>query len=487
MKGEIMKCFIVKQEDEEDCGAASLLSIIKYYHGYVPLEIVKNDTLTNQRGTNFYNLKVAAESYGFEAYGIKTNNLSELSFPCIVQVKVGNYYHFIVVYSLEKNSITIMDPSYGKKEEDYQDFFNQYTGYALILKPINCITCYQKSNPFNEVLKQEYFNNWKGLLLTIVLSIILVMASVISTVLIRLLFENNNQAYIFLLLIIIVFKNLIIYLKNLMVVYLNKKINISLVFNYYKHLFFLPLKYLQLKNSGDLLNRVNDLSNLKSYFSKLLVELIITCLYIVITSLILFKMNRLLFSYLLLFSLGYLIVAYFINQKIYYLFKELLASETSLMNNLTEDVMKIKTIKTLNKGLYFLTKLKSIIFNNNQKQFKLDQKNNLNEIIVNLFDDLSIIFILCYGIYYHYNFINLVIFLFLFDYFKDGIKFMINLIPNLIYFKGSYERISGLYYLQEENSSKGLKFINGDIVINDLGYQINFNSLFKNFNLKIKK
>ena len=73
-----MKKYIVKQEDEFDCGACSLLSIIKYYDGYVPLEVIKIDTLTNEMGTNLYNIKTASIKYGFDASGIKTNDLKNI-------------------------------------------------------------------------------------------------------------------------------------------------------------------------------------------------------------------------------------------------------------------------------------------------------------------------------------------------------------------------------------------------------------------------
>ena len=45
--------YVIRQEEEKDCGASCLASIVKYYNGYVPLEIIRNDTLTDNNGTNF--------------------------------------------------------------------------------------------------------------------------------------------------------------------------------------------------------------------------------------------------------------------------------------------------------------------------------------------------------------------------------------------------------------------------------------------------
>jgi len=77
-RGGFMKKYVVMQEDKFDCGAASLASIIKYYGGSVPLEIIKYDTLTKNNGTNFYYLKEAALKYGFIATGYKKDNLEKI-------------------------------------------------------------------------------------------------------------------------------------------------------------------------------------------------------------------------------------------------------------------------------------------------------------------------------------------------------------------------------------------------------------------------
>lgn len=68
------KNLIVKQEGYKECGAACLLSIIKYYNGYIKINKLVELTCTNKEGTTFYNLKKASENIGLEAKGYKFNN-----------------------------------------------------------------------------------------------------------------------------------------------------------------------------------------------------------------------------------------------------------------------------------------------------------------------------------------------------------------------------------------------------------------------------
>ena len=54
------KRLIVLQEGEKDCGAAALLSIIRFYGGDILLDRLIVLTKTDREGTNFYNLSLAA-------------------------------------------------------------------------------------------------------------------------------------------------------------------------------------------------------------------------------------------------------------------------------------------------------------------------------------------------------------------------------------------------------------------------------------------
>ena len=96
-----MKKNIVIQDGIKECGAACLLSIIKYYGGNVSLERLLELTKTTKEGTNFYNLKEAAIEIGLNGEGYKLDSidkLSEIEKPFISQIVINNYHHFVVVY-----------------------------------------------------------------------------------------------------------------------------------------------------------------------------------------------------------------------------------------------------------------------------------------------------------------------------------------------------------------------------------------------------
>ena len=94
----------VKQEGLKDCGVCCLLMIINYYKGYVPIEKLRSMTKTNKNGVNAYNLIETANKLGFNAKGLKVDNLDvNINLPAIAFVTVDkSYNHYIVIYEINK-------------------------------------------------------------------------------------------------------------------------------------------------------------------------------------------------------------------------------------------------------------------------------------------------------------------------------------------------------------------------------------------------
>ncbi len=72
------KDLIVLQEGNKDCGAASLLSIIRYYGGDISLDRLTEMTKTTKEGTNFYNLSEASSKLGLMAKSYKASDVSQI-------------------------------------------------------------------------------------------------------------------------------------------------------------------------------------------------------------------------------------------------------------------------------------------------------------------------------------------------------------------------------------------------------------------------
>ena len=106
----MMKYPFVKQVDLKDCASCSLLMIIKYYNGFVPLEKLRDITKTTKLGVNAYNLCEGAKEVGFEAECLKVSiddlDNKEIFLPLIAHVTINNYGHYVVIYKVNKKKNT---------------------------------------------------------------------------------------------------------------------------------------------------------------------------------------------------------------------------------------------------------------------------------------------------------------------------------------------------------------------------------------------
>ena len=106
----------VLQQDIKDCGVSCMEWIINFYDGYIPIEKLREDTLTDKDGTSMYHIVEAFKKWGFDSYGLYEKDIDseKLIFPLIAHVILdNNLEHFIVIKNISKNTIYIMDPSCG--------------------------------------------------------------------------------------------------------------------------------------------------------------------------------------------------------------------------------------------------------------------------------------------------------------------------------------------------------------------------------------
>lgn len=471
--------YVIRQEEEKDCGASCLASIVKYYNGYVPLEIIRNDTLTDNNGTNFYNIKMAAIKYGFDVMGY---NNEQIIPPYIVQIKINDCYHFMVIYKITDKYLIVMDPGKGIIKYSKEDFNKIFTGYMLKLIPNGKIVKYDKKNGYLSFLKKLVKNNIKNIIVCFILTIIIIILNLSETYLIKEVIIY--KVFIKELLIILLIKLSVNWFKNNILIKINKKINIELVNNYISKYFKLSYKYLYLKSSGDIINRIKDLNKIKNYLVNEVVNFSLNLLMMLIVTIILFIINYKLTIVVILIYIMTFIVCKCINKEILKKYNELIYLDNLYMDRVSEYVSKILTINSLNINSFFINKLNDkskLVANLN---FRVDKLNNYLNIFLEFIGIFVMIIIL--GILYRSNLDNIIVYILYYNYFKECVYYFITFNVSYSYLKLVIDRINGVYYLKNYDKSKGLEFKNEDIIINDLSYSYGLNKVFDKINYKIK-
>ena len=129
----------IKQHDITDCGAACLASVCAHYGLQFPVARIRQYAFTDQKGTNVLGLIEAANRLGLSAKGVKAlfEALRIVPKPTIAHVIVHErLQHFVVIYKVEKEHITYMDPGDGRMHKvPNETFGSMWTGVMILMEP----------------------------------------------------------------------------------------------------------------------------------------------------------------------------------------------------------------------------------------------------------------------------------------------------------------------------------------------------------------
>lgn len=119
------KC--VRQYDSTDCGCACLASVSWYYGRKISLSQIVNQSYVGNEGMNLLEIVNVSKKVGLNAVPMKkTENFQEadISLPCIAHVLLANgMFHYVVIFKIGKNKVTIGDPAIGICKVNRESFF----------------------------------------------------------------------------------------------------------------------------------------------------------------------------------------------------------------------------------------------------------------------------------------------------------------------------------------------------------------------------
>lgn len=496
------KSLIVLQEGNKDCGASCLLSVVRYYGGNISKEKIIDMTKTTKEGTTFYNIKEASNQIGLIAKSYKIEEIEkikEITSPFICQVSKNSSMHFIVVYKVNNNKLLIMDPAIGKVIMDIFDFNNIWTGYIMILEKVGILPDYKNTKCLNKEIIKVLTSNKRIIIFIIILSIIVTSLSCLISLYSQIILDkvidteiNNLIVITIAFFILLIIKNITNYIRNHLLIYLNQKLDIKILLTTFTKVILLPYNYYKNRTSSEVLSRINDLSNIKTFISKLIVTILLDSLLLVAAIIVISNINKQILNIYLLVDLLYLLIIIIFNKKIKYQTIKVQEEVAKTNKNIIEAVNNFEAIKGLNiedKIIYKFTKDYTSLLNT---KYHIDKQNN---IIVLLKDYIMDISILLTNFYILKEIMNnsmtvgdYITISFMANYLIYPVRNIIDIIYDYHYVKSSITRANNLLEVSPEKiNEKEVLDINGNIKITNLKYTYNNkNIILKNINLFIK-
>ncbi len=485
------KKYEVIQEEISDCGVSCLLSIIRYYGGDTSLENLRISSLTTKDGVNAFNLIECAKENGLDAKGIKEYDLNKLSLPCILHINNNQLLHFICLYNINGNTLTIMDPAYGFRKVDINSIKDIYTGNSIILYPIVKLNKNKDNKILSKKIKDAFITNKKIIIKIVMLNFIFILLSFVISTYINFLTFYNSIFIIILFAIIYLITSYLEYLIRKLSLSLSNTIGKSLLSDFFNYIFRLPLKYIHLKSSGEIIKRVHDMENIKDVLINFIINTIIDS-FIIVSMLLLFlivyiKILPITFIYIVIILLLTLYIYKDIDKRI----NNTINESTNYESNLVDYLNGLTSIMHSNSSTYMFNKLNTYMTNALDSNYNLSKYNIkcdlIHNIIANTFLFIidSILFIDIINCSLDIN--NFIIVNYLLNIFQSSINSITSYIPSILYIKNIIRKINEFYLIKlSPNTNKN--FINGDIVINNLCFSYNrYSNILNNKNLKIKE
>lgn len=478
------KIYEVIQEEKSDCGICSLSCIIKYCNGSIPLETLRINTNTNEFGTNALELINCAKKYGFDAYGKKVDILNEISFPVIVHLKLKNsFYHFVVIYRVNKKYVYMMDPSCGMKKMKLNDFYEIFTGVVLYFIPINNIPRYKSNKFIFNKLKLEINTKIKKYIKLLIINLIILFLSIVISMEIKLLGVNIN--FVYLLFSIVIINEILVYFRNKTILKLSIDFNNKIIKYFINHIFKLPLKYLKLKRKGEIVTRFNELNEFGISLINSLLDVLFIILLLFLSLIILTFFSFIVTSILIFFVVIYILFNIKIYKRIVNDIRYSINLDESYNSNIIEYISNIETIKNINYYNYFR---KNILYNLINKSYikknisiKMYKINLINNSIISLL----FLFISYLIISNNYSLSNSLTIFILINYILENIKLLIGYLPTYYLLKSIILKNNDFLSYKEDS----LLYLNDfkSIRIKNLSYSINNNIILNNINFRINK
>lgn len=482
------KNLIVLQDGAKDCGAACLRSIIQYYGGNVTLERLIELTKTTKEGTTFYNLKEVSEEIGLATRSYRVDDIEkikEINIPFICQITKNNYTHFIVVYKIKDNKLLIMDPSIGKQSIDIFDFNNIWTGNIMLFEKVSTLPLEEDPNITNRLIKEVLKNNKGNIIFVMILSLISTILSCLVSLYSQIIFDKiidtelNNLIIITLTFsILYIIKNITNYIRNHILIYISQKLDINILLNTFTKVVLLPYNYYKNRRSSEVLSKINDLSYIKNFISKIIVTTFLDFLLLMVATItIYYKIKEVLIIFIITQILYILIVLIFNNYIKNITIKR--QEATAILNNtIIESVSTFETIKGLNiedNIIYKFSKDYSSLLN---ITFDIDKLNNLLTFLKEMIINICLITVDYYifknimnGISTTGDYLTITI---LSSYLIYPISNIMDLSYEYHYIKNSIKRANTFFEVEEEKIHDKRKLIvNGNIKIMNLKYTFN--------------
>jgi ABC-type bacteriocin/lantibiotic exporter with double-glycine peptidase domain len=302
---KIKKCSVL-QHDSTDCGAACLVSLIRYFGGDTNIDRIRKLSGTSQSGASMLGLFQAAQKCGMDATGYEASIREIVDYNNVLILHISpekGYEHYIIYYGTNEGKHLIWDPACGLSIMSDDELDKIWVSKKCLGVVPNNSFRQEKQNK-----KEKWrwiINNVRPekdlLLLSVLIGVVIsvlgmVMALFTQKLIDKILPSGEMRALwiaSFLVFILLLSRIVFSAIRQYFLISQGKSFNVRIVDKFYSSLLDLPKYFFDTRKTGDFVARLNDTTRVQRVIAEIITVYIIDFLVICITVILFFSYSAL--------------------------------------------------------------------------------------------------------------------------------------------------------------------------------------------------
>ena len=281
-----MKYQVVRQHSEEDCGAACLATVAKYYERTFSLNRTREAVGTGRLGTTLLGMRQGAEALGFNARAVKASNkileqIKEAPLPAIIHWK-GQ--HWVVLYGRRGNKYVIADPATDIRYLSRQELMEGWTNWVMLLLQPDSVRFNAQTEDkvggfgqFFSRIKPHQFLIFQALLCAQVVGLLSLAYPFLIQILTDDVLVRGDTRLLAAVALTVVVMNIIssglALVQSNLVAHFAQRLELGLVLEFGRQILRLPLTYYEARRSGEIISRLQDIQEINQLVLQVVVGL----------------------------------------------------------------------------------------------------------------------------------------------------------------------------------------------------------------------
>ncbi|MBA2678309.1 MAG: peptidase domain-containing ABC transporter, partial [Ktedonobacteraceae bacterium] len=267
---------VLQQISIVECGAACLAMLLSYYGRQTTISEIREQCGVGRDGLTALSIVKAARTYGMRvrALSLQDNDFRFVPLPAIIH---WEFNHFVVVERWSPKQVEIIDPAVGRRRLTAAAFDESFTGIVITMEPgPQFARGNHRSQLTLATYARDYVRQAPGALVQVLgtsflLQLLGLVFPLLSAVAIDQLIPgklvNALQLFGIGMIMLVLAQVVTRLLRSFILLYVQSRVDITLMFNFLDHLFSLPQRFFLQRSTGDILARVGSNSVIRDTVS----------------------------------------------------------------------------------------------------------------------------------------------------------------------------------------------------------------------------